>query len=137
MLPETHMKYVRSETSWVAEVNQQVVGFLCAEVVMRDLHVWEMAVRRDRQGQGLGRQLMNTAIDYASRNRLSFVTLTTFREVPWNEPFYRSLGFEVIDAESMEPRLKQLLHNELQHGFPRELRCAMRLAVPATNEEAL
>jgi hypothetical protein len=25
------------------------------------------------------------------------VTLTTFRDVPWNAPFYRRLGFEVVD----------------------------------------
>jgi GNAT superfamily N-acetyltransferase len=81
------MKYVKSGTSWVAEAEQQIVGFLYAEWVMRDLHVWEMAVRYEWQGRGIGRQLMNATIDYAYHNRLKSVTLTTFRVVPWNEPF--------------------------------------------------
>ena len=127
MSPEAHMKYVMSGTSWVAEADQQIVGFLCAEWVMSDLHVWEMAVRREWQGRGIGRQLMNAATDYAYHNRLKSVTLTTFRAVPWNEPFYRSLGFEVVAAESMGLRLAKILHNEIQHGFPDHLRCAMRL----------
>jgi len=132
MSPETHMKYVRSGTSWVAEAEQQIVGFLSAELAMRDLHVWEMAVRHDWQGRGIGRQLMNAAIDYAYHNRLKSVTLTTFRVVPWNEPFYRSLRFEVVAAENMDLRLTGILHNEIQHGFPGHLRCAMRLWISSS-----
>lgn len=129
MSPETHMKYVMSGTSWIAEVENQIVGFLCAEVAMGDLHVWEMAVRREWQGQGIGRKLMNAAIDHAYRNQLRSVTLTTFREVSWNEPFYRSLGFEIIHTEGIEPRLAGILQEEIQHGFPGHQRCAMRLWV--------
>lgn len=94
-----------------------------------DLHVWELAVRREWQGQGTGRQLIETAIEYARVNHLRCVTLTTFRQVPWNEPFYRRLGFEVIDMKSVEPRLALILQDEIQQGLPGDLRCAMRLVV--------
>ena len=135
MSVESHLKYVIKGTSWVAEVDDQIIGFLCAELVARDLHIWEMAVRQEWQGKGIGRRLMKTAIEHARRHRFRAVTLTTFREVPWNEPFYRSLGFEIIDTEEMEPRLEMILHAEIQHGFQRGLRCAMRLLVLPTHEK--
>ena len=129
MTTEDHIKYVAEGTSWVAEVDHQVVGFVCAESALKDLHVWLLAVRREWQAQGLGRKLMGTVIEHARRNRFKSVTLTTFREVPWNEPFYRSLGFEVLESELMDARLQQILEEEIEHGIPGEMRCAMRLLI--------
>ena len=34
---------------------------------------------------------------WARASGLAAVTLTTFRDVPWNAPFYRRVGFEVVD----------------------------------------
>lgn len=113
--------------SWVAEVQGDLVGFLCARVDEQDLHIEELSVRYELQGKGIGRGLMNTAIQHAHDHALRSVTLTTFREVPWNGPFYRSLGFQIIPAGELEPRLKDILDDEIQRGFPAEERCAMRL----------
>ncbi len=135
MSTETHLQYVLQGTSWVAEVDDQLIGFVCAESVDTDLHVCELAVRREWQHQGIGRRLMKTAIEHARRNQFQAVTLTTFREIPWNEPFYHSLGFEIIDQEKLDARLEQILHAEIQHGFPSSLRCAMRLLVSSIHEE--
>ena len=130
MSAEMHLMYVKQRTSWVAEVESQIVGFLCAEIMERDLHVWEVSVRQEWQSKGIGQQLMETTIQYASDNQLRCVTLTTFREVPWNAPFYRSLGFKILDMSSLEPRLEKILQDEIQHGLPGDLRCAMQLIVP-------
>jgi len=135
MSTETHLKYVTKGTSWVAEVDNQVVGFLCAESAAKDLHIGVLAVRRKWQGKGIGRRLMKTVIEHAHRNEFISVTLTTFREVPWNEPFYRSLGFEMVDREKIDPRLQEILHAEIQHGLPGVLRCAMRLLVSPIREK--
>jgi GNAT superfamily N-acetyltransferase len=135
MSSDTHLKYVIKGTSWVAESDDQIVGFLCAESAARDLHIWLLAVRREWQGKGIGRRLMKTVIEHAHHNEFISVTLTTFREVPWNEPFYRSLGFEIVDREKMDPRLQEILHAEIQHGLPGVLRCAMRLLVSPIHEK--
>ncbi len=135
MSVETHLKYVIKGTSWIAEADDQIVGFLCAESTAIDLHVWLLAVRREWQGKGIGRRLMKTVIEHAHRNEFISVTLTTFREVPWNEPFYRSLGFEMVDREKIDPRLQEILHAEIQHGLPGVLRCAMRLLVSPIREK--
>lgn len=135
MPAETHLKYVEQGTSWVAEVDSQIVGFLCAEVAKGDLHIWELSVRQEWQGNRIGRRLMKIAIKYALDNQLRSVTLTTFREVPWNEPFYHSLGFEIIDTAKMKPRLVMILQDEIQHGLPGDLRCAMQLLISPTINE--
>ena len=132
MPAKTHLKYVRKGTSWGAEAGDLIVGFVCAEAAARDLHIWEMAVRQEWQGKGIGRQLTKTAVEYARSNKFKFVTLTTFREVAWNGPFYRSLGFEIIDREKLDSRLEKILRAEIQHGLPGALRCAMRLLIPST-----
>lgn len=133
MPSEIHRKYAAAGTSWIAEADGQRVGFLCAESDFRDLHIQELSVRQEWQGKGIGRKLMNTAIEYARRNQFKLVTLTTFREVPWNAPFYRSLGFEVIENENLGPRLKKILETEAEHGFSPLQRCAMRLRVLPEN----
>ncbi|PKO03258.1 MAG: GNAT family N-acetyltransferase [Chloroflexi bacterium HGW-Chloroflexi-5] len=134
MSPETHLLYVTQSTSWVAEVDNQMVGFVCAESVDEDLHVWLLAVQLEWQGKGIGRQLMKTVIEHAHLNKFLSVTLTTFRDVPWNEPFYRALGFEIIDSEMIDSRLKKILDDEIQHGLPGDLRCAMQLLLSSKQE---
>ena len=63
-------------------------GFAFAEPFEDALHLWELAVRLDAQRQGAGRALvMAVAADARARN-LPAVTLTTFRDIPWNGPFY-------------------------------------------------
>lgn len=118
----------------MAEVDCQVVGFVCAELAVKDLHVWLLAVQREWQAKGVGRKLMGTVMDYARRNGYKSVTLTTFREVPWNDTFYRSLGFAVLDQENIDSRLKQILDEEVEHGIPGDLRCAMQLLISRESE---
>ena len=41
-------------------------------------------------------KLVLQVCDWAAGNGYASVTLTTFRDVPWNMPFYERLGFRVI-----------------------------------------
>jgi hypothetical protein len=54
------------------------------------------------------------------------VTLTTFRDIPWNGPFYQSMGFEPIASEKLDTRLSAVLADEVRKGLPAARRCAMR-----------
>ena len=44
---------------------------------------------------------------------LPCLTLTTFRDVPWNAPWYSRLGFEPAPDE---PRLAELLRNSYMNA---------------------
>jgi GNAT superfamily N-acetyltransferase len=64
------------------------------------------------QRQGIGRRLMQAVIDRATGERLTNLTLTTSCETPWNVPFYRSLGFVVLDEDALPLHLADTLARE-------------------------
>jgi ribosomal protein S18 acetylase RimI-like enzyme len=85
-----------------------------------------MALRLERQGRGVGRRLLEAARRFAEERRLVAMTLTTFRDVPWNGPFYERAGFREVAPEELGPRLKALLRAEVAMGMPGDQRCAMK-----------
>ena len=115
--------------SWLAVEHGDRVGFLVAEVFGGELHIWEFAVCQDRQRRGIGRALFAAALAGARARELDAITLTTFRDVPWNEALYRRLGFVTLDRGRAGARLEAVLAAEIERGLPAERRCAMRLAV--------
>jgi len=124
---ERHLQFIGGGTAWVAVDAMDVpVGFLCGELLDGNLHIWELAVANDHQRQGIGRRLLDRAKDWAARRNLVAVTLTTFRDVPWNEPFYRSEGFATLLPGELTQTLREVLASEIDAGLPAERRCAMR-----------
>lgn len=111
--------------SWLALADDRPVGFILAEAHPSSLFIVELSVHLDRQGRGLGRQLIARAAAHARSLGLNSLTLTTFRDVPWNAPFYRRLGFEMLTT--LTPELRQKREEETAHGLAYGSRCAMRL----------
>lgn len=125
-----HRTFIRQGLCWVAvDAADAPLGFLNAEKADTALHLWELAVRHDRQRQGIGTALVATARENARAWGLAAVTLTTFREVAWNEGFYQKLGFRTLAQNALGPRLETILAAEAARGLPRDRRCAMRLAL--------
>jgi GNAT superfamily N-acetyltransferase len=125
-----HEEMIAAGTCWVAVAPQfGIVGFLSAQAVDRTLHVRELSVCRDYQGQGIGGRLMVAALEGAVALGLIEVTLTTFREVPWNAPFYKRLGFELLNDEAAGERLGRILAEERALGLTGGTRCAMKLSL--------
>ena len=56
------------------------------------------------------------------------MTLTTFRHLPFNAPFYTGMGFREIDASDWGAELRKLLEDEIEQGLDPAKRVAMRLA---------
>jgi GNAT superfamily N-acetyltransferase len=127
---DRHRELIAKGTCLVAvEHDDRPVAFLSAEIQDDTLHIWELAVRLDRQRLGIGRALLEMAIANARQGRLVALTLTTFRNVIWNAPFYQKLGFRVLDDAQAGERLRQVLRREVEHGMPASRRCAMRLVL--------
>jgi ribosomal protein S18 acetylase RimI-like enzyme len=126
---QEHLVSIARGTLWVAEDVGIVVGFLTADIGDGDLHIDEFNVHLDRQRRGIGRRLISGVLDHARAAGLHAVTLTTFRDVPWNGPFYASLGFDFVEETELGPRLKKVLDREAGHGLPQEKRCAMRMKI--------
>lgn len=124
---EIHQQFVRQEMSWIALADNRPVGFLLAEAQEKTLFIVEISLHRAWQGKGLGRKLMTYMQEWASQRHFSELTLTTFRDVPWNAPWYARMGFEMLPEVSLSAMLRQKLMQEVAHGMAYESRCAMRL----------
>lgn len=125
---ERHLEFIAGGACWVAEINSRsVVAFLAAQRAGAALHIWELSVLLDHQRVGIGRALIQQAVDFARVQGLNAVTLSTFRDVPWNEPMYRRFGFKTLDLADCDERLRNVLENEIAGGLPGARRCAMRL----------
>lgn len=122
---EQHLDYAERGLSWLALANDQPVGFILAELHASSLFIVELSVHLDWQGKGIGRRLIACVADQARKRGLASLTLTTFRDVPWNAPFYARLGFEMITT--LTPELREKREEETAHGLAYDSRCAMRL----------
>jgi predicted N-acetyltransferase YhbS len=101
------------------------IGFVACEVQGDSLYIAEVDVMMERQQQGHGARLMRQAIGHARSLGLASVTLTTFRNVAWNAPFYAKLGFAELAAAETPDWLAAHIAEEESRGF--EDRCAMGL----------
>jgi hypothetical protein len=54
------------------------------------------------------------------------VTLTTFRDVPWNAPYYQRCGFRILDDGEITPQLQVVRREEARRGLDRWPRVCMR-----------
>ncbi|WP_437819712.1 GNAT family N-acetyltransferase [Sorangium sp. So ce1078] len=124
---------LRAGTLWVVDDGAgRPIAFLGAEATGDELHIRELDVALDRQGQGLGRRLLGHVIAWARTAQLQALTLTTFRSVPWNGPFYAAMGFRELSPAEMPSRLVEILKKEALQGLDPAQRCAMWLDLGAT-----
>jgi GNAT superfamily N-acetyltransferase len=123
--PEAFLPMIAAGDVLVAEADGAVVGYVRVGQEGDELHVFELDVRSEHQGRGVGKALMAAARDVAVARACSAMTLTTFSNLPFNAPFYRRLGFVALEAPS--PRLAANLSREAERGLTD--RCAMRAAV--------
>ncbi|MEV0822596.1 GNAT family N-acetyltransferase [Nonomuraea rubra] len=92
-------------------------GFALVGWVDGNLHLEQLAVRPDRMRQGIGGRLMAAVLDHAAASGAPAVTLTTFRDVPWNAPWYERHGFSVLAEEAWGPELRALVRQERDLGI--------------------
>ncbi|WP_281684258.1 GNAT family N-acetyltransferase [Thalassobaculum salexigens] len=95
------------------------------------LHLAQVSVHPDHAGHRLTDGFLKALIRYHQGRGIAEITLTTFRDVPWNAPYYARIGFvEIPDAEAdADPHLGPRLVDQVAHGLPRDSRVAMRLVL--------
>lgn len=89
-------------------------GFAVVDVVDGAAHLWQLSVDPSAGRRGIGRSLVEAVCDWASSNGYPAVTLTTYRDVPWNGPFYSKLGFR--ELEHLSPGLEAIREHEREIG---------------------
>lgn len=135
-LPDTTMpleklyESAKNNLLWVAvPPNGKPIGFAQAYMLDGSLHLQEVDIHPDYGRQGIGARMVRVVCDWARASGISAVTLTTFRDIPWNAPFYQKLGFNILEPEELTPPLLRLVEEEERHGLKRELRVVMRYEI--------
>lgn len=103
------------------------VGFALAERLGSRAHLAEIDVAPDHARRGLGRALVAAVASWARERGFPALSLTTFRHLAWNAPFYASLGFRALQAEEVDDALRAVLAREAANGLDPAKRVAMVL----------
>jgi ribosomal protein S18 acetylase RimI-like enzyme len=111
---------------WVTEVGSEVAGYITGEVLDGNAHIAQVSVAPAYAGRALGRALIEFVEDWGRAAGRPATTLTTFRDVPWNGPYYSRLGYHVLPEEDVGPELaRTMTHEASLPGIDASLRCAM------------
>jgi GNAT superfamily N-acetyltransferase len=123
---------------WVARSQSAgVFGFALVELVDGTPHLEELDVAPSHGRQGIGRALVQFVKAWARRSGYTSVTLTTFRDIPWNAPFYARLGFRVLAPAELSPALQSVVADEAARGLDPATRVVMCCSLGAARRGAM
>jgi GNAT superfamily N-acetyltransferase len=117
----------RRDGHLLVAADDRVRGFVLLEIVDNCLHVEQITVAPDFGRRGIGAALMRAAVDLARAEGFGRMTLTTYRDVPFNGPFYASLGWQPIPAAELTDGLRGIRDQERAAGLDEWPRQAMQL----------
>jgi GNAT superfamily N-acetyltransferase len=123
---ESLVEYARSGRSWVAVVDDEVMGYILVGVLDDAAHIFHVCVHPGYQGHGLGRALIEQVKGWARSTGRPAVTLATFYEVPWNGPLYEHLGFRVLHESELGPEMLARGEHDVTKGLSPKGQVAMR-----------
>lgn len=106
--------------------DEQPVGFALVIPLDGTAHLLELAVARRSQRRGAGRALLSAVDAWATGRGFAEVTLTTFRDVPWNAPAYARFGYQAFEPPPERAGLRAVIAEERRSGVARAPRVAMR-----------
>ena len=125
-LSELQEAYSRGHL-WVALIEGLPIGFAHIEVLEPETaHLKEIDVHPEHGRRGIGARLVTAVCDWATSAGHEAVTLTTFRDVRWNMPFYAKLGFIEIELEDLSRALRSVVDEETRRGLDPAHRVVMR-----------
>lgn len=104
-------------------------GFALCQAFPEALHLRELDVARAFQGRGIGTALVEHVCAHARALGLPQVTLTTWRDVPFNAPYYAHLGFVGVPEGAQPVWLRAIRAHEVELGLDAWPRLAMARAV--------
>ena len=103
---------------WVAvEGTARPGAFLAGKIIDGCAYIHEVSVDPSQQGKGLGRSLIEHFCAWAKSRGYPLVTLSTFRSVPWNGPYYAKLGFKEVAGADLGPNHLAVRRDEVENGL--------------------
>ncbi|WP_193100166.1 GNAT family N-acetyltransferase [Burkholderia sp. Z1] len=95
------------------------------------LYLEELDVAPSHAGQRIGARLIEQVIVRAAQEHITQVVLSTFRDAPWNAPYYARLGFRIVDEAALDDTLRAIRAHHVERGLDETQRVFMRADVRA------
>ncbi|MBY8604560.1 GNAT family N-acetyltransferase [Burkholderia arboris] len=95
------------------------------------LYLEELDVAPSHAGQRIGARLIERVMARAAQAHVKQVVLSTFRDAPWNAPYYARLGFSIVDDTSLDDTLRAIRAHNVALGLDETQRVFMRADVRA------
>src|SRR3546814_21143673 len=107
-----------------ADDRGELVGYARIELVGDHAHLEQVSVLPERAGEGVGTALLDAVEAWAQRLGLPQVTLTTFRDVPFNAPLSAPPGFTAVPEADWPEELREVVAAAVAHGLHARMRIA-------------
>jgi predicted N-acetyltransferase YhbS len=105
------------------------IAFVMFRPVEDGLYIEQLDVLPAFAGRRIGAALLDAVAERARSSGLARLTLSTFRNVPWNAPYYRRLGFADIADAALTPGLLEIRREHLARGLDESQRTFMGRSV--------
>lgn len=106
-----------SNTAVVAvDGDGHLLGFAVAGEIGGIYWLKELSVEPDVMRRGIGTALLNAIIERAGWAFHTAIGLSTFRDVPFNAPFYARRGFLAVDPDAVPEAIRRQFEREVPAG---------------------
>ena len=111
----------------VAQAGDAIAGFAMFRPLEDGLYVEQLDVLPSLAGRRIGAALLEAVGAKARAAALERLTLSTFRDVPWNAPYYARLGF--TEVEALTTGMRTIRAEHLARGLDEQARLFMQRPV--------
>lgn len=126
LVPLNFLRQAQAENRlWIASSDKKVVGFVIIKFLVESCFIVELDVHPRYWRQGIGSALVEACCRHAKACGSTKMLLTTFRQVPWNIPFYQKLDFVSVASEDWSQEIWAIVQHEARYGFPADKRAVM------------
>lgn len=119
-------KIAAHEIIVAVDADATCVGFVMFEPQPTRIYVQELDVLTSHAGRRIGAALIEQVAQLARTRQLTQLILSTYREVPWNAPYYRRLGFRDIEEAELDAVLVARRDAHIARGLDESKRVFMR-----------
>jgi GNAT superfamily N-acetyltransferase len=129
-LPPSPPERLMRGPCWVAISNSgKALGFALADRINGDALLETLAILPEFSRGGLGRALVNAVREWARSQSANGLLVSTYRDIPWDAPFYARLGFAEVPHRQWTRHMHHLQRQATAAGHDPARRLWMRLTL--------
>jgi ribosomal protein S18 acetylase RimI-like enzyme len=97
---EVIAEYIHLSTNFIARLDSKIVGaLLLLKTRPRTMEIMNISVYEEYQNKGIGKQLINNAIEYAKKNKIHTLEIGTGNPGVIQMMLYQKCGFRIVGVE--------------------------------------